>query len=107
MGIATPPFFEPRVSLGGGLVFGVSGNFFIRATIESAANCPADLGIAGGFAGQDGVLDNNDFIMFINYFFTNNPLADIGRAGGVEGADTHFDNNDFIVFINRFFAGCN
>jgi hypothetical protein len=106
MGMNEPQFFEPRVNLGGGLIFGISGNFFIRAIIENATDCPADLGMAGGFAGQDGVLDNNDFIMFINYFFTNNPIADIGRAGGIEGADLQYDNNDFIVFINRFFAGC-
>jgi hypothetical protein len=106
MGITTPQFFDPHVSLGGGIFFGISGNFFIRAEIESASICPADLGHAGGFAGPDGQLDNNDFIIFINYFFTNNVLADIGRAGGVEGADLQFDNNDFIVFINRFFAGC-
>ncbi|MFT3684145.1 MAG: GC-type dockerin domain-anchored protein [Phycisphaerales bacterium] len=81
MGITTAQFFEPRVNLGGGVVFGISGNFFIRAIIESASSCPADLGHAGGFAGPDGQLDNNDFIMFINYFFTNNPIADIGRCG--------------------------
>ncbi|MBY0307850.1 MAG: hypothetical protein K2Q09_03830 [Phycisphaerales bacterium] len=106
MGINSPQFYEPRVNLGGGFVFGISGNFFIRAVIESAASCPADLGRAGGFAGGDGQLDNNDFIIFVNYFFTNNPIADVGRAGGVPGADLQFDNNDFIVFINGFFAGC-
>jgi hypothetical protein len=106
MNINSNQFFEPRVDLGGGFIFGISGNFFIRAVIENAVNCPADLGTAGGFAGQDGILDNNDFIAFVSYFFTSNPIADMGRAGGVEGADLQFDNNDFIVFINRFFAGC-
>jgi hypothetical protein len=67
---------------------------------------PADIGRSGGLAGSDGVLDNNDFIAFINDFFGASPLADRGVAGGLPGHDGHFDNNDFIVFINQFFAGC-
>ncbi len=106
MGINSNQFFEPRINIGGGLIFGISGNFFIRAVIESASNCPADLGSTGGFQGPDGVLDNNDFIVFINYFFGRSPIADIGRTGGVAGADLEWDNNDFIVFIDQFFAGC-
>jgi hypothetical protein len=66
----------------------------------------ADLGSTGGTAGYDGVLDNNDFIVFIDYFFAQNPLADQGSTGGVPGADGVFDNNDFVVFIDHFFAGC-
>ena len=68
--------------------------------------CTADVGAAGGEPGQDGLLDNNDFIAFINYFFEQNPIADMGMAGGEPGSDTLFDNNDFIAFINFFFAGC-
>ncbi len=67
---------------------------------------PADVGSQGGVAGADGVLDNNDFVVFINYFFNQNPIADKGMQGGVAGADGQFDNNDFIVFIDQFFAGC-
>ncbi len=68
--------------------------------------CPADMGRAGGVPGADGVLDNNDFIVFIDAFFAGSPAADFGATGGVPGPDGHFDNNDFIVFIDRFFAGC-
>jgi hypothetical protein len=68
--------------------------------------CPADLGMQGGLAGPDGMLDNNDFVVFINYFFGADPHADIGQQGGLPGGDGHFDNNDFVVFINDFFAGC-
>ncbi len=68
--------------------------------------CAADIGIAGGVPGQDGQLDNNDFIVFIDYFFAQNPLADRGVTGGVPGTDGVWDNNDFIVFIDQFFAGC-
>ncbi|MBY0307513.1 MAG: hypothetical protein K2Q09_02110 [Phycisphaerales bacterium] len=67
---------------------------------------PADVGGAGGVAGYDGVLDNNDFIAFIDLFFAGNPLADVGAAGGVAGQDGSWDNNDFIAFINFFFNGC-
>ncbi|HYD01020.1 MAG TPA: GC-type dockerin domain-anchored protein [Phycisphaerales bacterium] len=67
---------------------------------------PADLGQTGGTAGADGVLDNNDFVVFIDYFFAHNNLADMGSTGGVAGADGAWDNNDFVVFIDRFFIGC-
>jgi hypothetical protein len=67
---------------------------------------PADLGGQGGLNGSDGVLDNNDFVVFIDYFFTQNPTADVGSQGGVPGPDGAFDNNDFIVFIDLFFIGC-
>ena len=66
----------------------------------------ADVGIAGGEFGSDHVLDNNDFIAFINLFFERDPLADRGASGGFPGTDGQFDNNDFIVFINQFFGGC-
>ncbi len=67
----------------------------------------ADLGRQGGVSGPDGLLDNNDFIVFINYFFGQNPLADVGVQGGVAGSDGVFDNNDFVAYINAFFAPCN
>ncbi|MBY0308952.1 MAG: hypothetical protein K2Q09_09440, partial [Phycisphaerales bacterium] len=71
------------------------------------AQCgPADMGRQGGLAGQDGQLDNNDFVVMINFFFANDGRADLGQQGGLVGADGQFDNNDFIVFINLFFAGC-
>jgi hypothetical protein len=67
---------------------------------------PADVGVAGGVPGRDGVYDNNDFVVFIDYFFGADPKADLGSAGGVFGADGVFDNNDFVVFIDRFFTPC-
>ena len=65
----------------------------------------ADIGGAGGSIGWDRQLDNNDFIVFIDMFFTAAASADMGSAGGVPGGDGLLDNNDFIVFIDRFFAG--
>lgn len=67
---------------------------------------PADIGRQGGASCPDGELDNNDFIVFIDYFFTSNPLADRGSQGGAAGTDGRFDNNDFIVYIDQFFSGC-
>ena len=64
---------------------------------------PADLASAGAAVGPDSHRDNNDFILFIDYFFAQNPLADVGSAGGVAGADGAWDNNDFVVFFNSFF----
>ncbi|MDP1663106.1 MAG: M36 family metallopeptidase, partial [Phycisphaerales bacterium] len=66
----------------------------------------ADLGQQGGLPGHDGVLDNNDFVAFIDAFFAQSPTADLGIQGGLGGSDGLFDNNDFVVFIDRFFAGC-
>jgi hypothetical protein len=69
-------------------------------------SCPADIGTQGGLPGADGHLDNNDFVVFIDYFFNHNPLADRGVQGGLPGSDGQWDNNDFVVFIDQFFAGC-
>jgi hypothetical protein len=68
--------------------------------------CPADVGTEGGAEGSDGTLDNNDFIVFIGWFFGQDPRADIGSEGGADGSDGAWDNNDFILFIQRFFDGC-
>jgi hypothetical protein len=79
----------------------------IQAGRAGPGGCgPADIGGAGGLPGADGHLDNNDFIVFITYFFNANALADRGIAGGLTGHDGLFNNNDFIAFINQFFAGC-
>lgn len=66
----------------------------------------SDVGVDGGLPGRDGQRNNNDFIVFIDYFFAGDPRADLGRDGGVLGDDGVFNNNDFVVFIDRFFSGC-
>jgi hypothetical protein len=88
--------------------FVVSGLAAARAmALVHDTGCDAgDLGRQGGEPGGDGMLDNNDFIAFINHFFNQAPLSDMGRQGGVEPGDGLFDNNDFIVFIDAFFTGC-
>ncbi|MDP1663143.1 MAG: vanadium-dependent haloperoxidase [Phycisphaerales bacterium] len=71
-----------------------------------SADCAVDIGVQGGSPGADGLLDNNDFVVFIDFYFSQNPAADLGRQGGISGADGLFDNNDFIVFIDSYFSGC-
>ena len=91
------PVFRTRESF-----LGSSSSFSLTVTV-----CLADIGKAGGEFGNDGQLDNNDFIVFINRFFAQDMgVADIGMAGGLFGRDGALDNNDFIVFINAFFNGC-
>ncbi|HYD00853.1 MAG TPA: GC-type dockerin domain-anchored protein [Phycisphaerales bacterium] len=98
----------------GGLVFvgtgaGASGGIPVGPTYLWVFNrlCGrADVGSQGGAAGPDGVLDNNDFIVFIDFFFGHDGRADVGSVGGVGGGDGAWDNNDFVVFIDLFFAGC-
>jgi hypothetical protein len=84
------------------ITINLSGNVIVPPPV-----CPADIGIQGGQPGHDGMLDNNDFVVFINLFFAQDARADFGIQGGQPGQDGVFDNNDFVVFINEFFAGCN
>jgi plastocyanin len=88
---------------GNGTADGMAG---VITVLDAPPSCPADLGIQGGGPGHDGILDNNDFIAFIDFFFNHNAAADVGVQGGIAGHDSTWDNNDFVVFINLFFAGC-
>jgi probable HAF family extracellular repeat protein len=87
--------------VGGGVHNGTAHAFLLTPIV-----CAADVGGTGGAAGPDGLLDNNDFVVFIDAFFAMSPTADRGRTGGTPGPDGTFDNNDFIVYIDQFFAGC-
>jgi len=75
----------------------------VTTPVYRLAILTADRGSAGGEQGPDGVVDNNDFIVYINQFFEHDIRADIGSAGGFALPDGQFDNNDFIAFINLFF----
>ena len=69
--------------------------------------CKADIGSQGGVPGGDAQLNNNDFVVFIDYFFGHDPRADVGVQGGIQGSDGFFDSNDIVAFIDAFFIGCN
>ncbi|MFT3684463.1 MAG: GC-type dockerin domain-anchored protein [Phycisphaerales bacterium] len=110
-------FSDGLIGQGGGAAFAYGGTFrklyygtsagaFATALEPVTPACAADLGSVGGVPGQDGQLNNNDFIAFINYFFNNDSHADLGTTGGLPGSDGQYNNNDFIAFINLFFAGC-
>jgi hypothetical protein len=86
--------------------WGRSSPTLLDAAATPARACKPDLGQQGGIVGADGLLDNNDFIIFIDLFFGHDPIADFGVQGGIPGSDGQFDNNDFIVFIDQFFAAC-
>jgi hypothetical protein len=98
--IVDDPYF-PNAGFGGGTVD--------RGCVEmqtASAVCPGDIGSTGGVPGPDGVRDNNDFVVFVDFFFTHNPIADVGRTGGIAPGDGAWDNNDFVVFIDQFFTAC-
>jgi len=84
---------------------GVVNNLWIGRSLLPPCG-QSDVGRTGGVDGPDGVLDNNDFIVYIDRFFAADQRADVGQTGGTPGADGVRDNNDFVVFIDRFFAGC-
>ncbi|HYD02555.1 MAG TPA: immunoglobulin domain-containing protein, partial [Phycisphaerales bacterium] len=112
-GVNTPTLLIDSVQAGPSALFHCRATTACGQSVESgtavlavASCCPADLGGQGGVPGADGVLDNNDFIVFIDYFFNQDARADVGAAGGVPGQDNAWDNNDFVVYIDSFFAGC-
>jgi hypothetical protein len=85
---------------------------YIARTLQPRPACGvmpcsvADMGKQGGTPGADGVMDNNDFIVFIDRFFNGSLLADIGGQGGLPAPDSKLDNNDFIEFVDMFFTDC-
>jgi hypothetical protein len=84
------------------IIFNLCGS--TTTPIYRLAILAADRGSSGGIQGSDGVVNNDDFIVFINQFFESDIRADIGSAGGFALPDGQFDNNDFIAFINLFFS---
>ncbi|MBY0308111.1 MAG: hypothetical protein K2Q09_05160 [Phycisphaerales bacterium] len=98
--------FNPSSTAAGGRIY-IDDFSFVQTPAGPQPCGTADIGRSGGQPGADGALDNNDFIVFITYFFQQNTIADMGIAGGVIGQDGQFDNNDFIAFITLFFQGCN
>ncbi|HYD00450.1 MAG TPA: GC-type dockerin domain-anchored protein [Phycisphaerales bacterium] len=94
-------YYWLRVAQNGNAPMDIAG-----AEAGSASPCRADLGKQGGLAGFDNELDNNDFVVFINYFFNADQRADFASTGGVAPGDGALNNNDFIGFIDAFFAGC-
>jgi hypothetical protein len=66
----------------------------------------SDVASAGAVVGPDGVLDTNDFVIFIDWFFNADPRADLAGVGAVRPSDGLLDANDLVVFVQEFFEGC-
>ncbi|MFT3684371.1 MAG: hypothetical protein QM783_05490 [Phycisphaerales bacterium] len=62
--------FDAGPVMSGG-TYQLSGGFLPGAMSGPTGCNPADLGSQGGMPGPDHALDNNDFIVFINFFFTH------------------------------------
>ena len=115
-GQGTPTITLAASSIAGNEAALTQWHLFTRCTAANACGSrtlskvltvySADIGVQGGVYGHDGVLDNNDFVVFIDLFFAGDARANVGSAGGEPGNDGAFDNNDFVVFIDRFFTHC-
>ncbi|MCC5786028.1 MAG: hypothetical protein JJU33_04925 [Phycisphaerales bacterium] len=65
------------------------GRAMIAATVPT---CPADLN-------NDGVVDADDFFLFLHFFAAGDPRADINNDGVI-------DADDFFDYLNLFAQGC-
>ncbi|HYD00534.1 MAG TPA: GC-type dockerin domain-anchored protein [Phycisphaerales bacterium] len=100
--------WQSRVLAGGDRIFLVGldvDNNRVPLLLERVP-CPADVGSTGGEQSADGLLNSNDFVVFIDMFFRRDTFADVGSTGALVGSDGAFNNNDFVVFIDLFFDGC-
>jgi len=85
---------------------GAYGIAFFRITVEPRCGW-ADVGRQGGVSCPDNTLNNNDFVAYVQAFFTGNMMvADLGATGGIRGRDQQLNNNDWIIFLDEFFNGC-
>lgn len=103
-GGVTPPAISNPVAFGednSGELFICEIGGRIRKVVPRFA--AADVGRVGGVVGPDGVLDTNDFVVFIDWFFSSDMRCDMGQVGGIPGSDGEIDNNDLIVFVDAFF----
>jgi hypothetical protein len=91
--------------------------FRVDAAPTIACNS-ADIAQTDGTPGPDGQVDNGDFALFFNLFFTSScpncgqpaapacNAADIAQTDASPGPDGCIDNGDFGLFFVQFFAGC-
>jgi glucose/arabinose dehydrogenase len=95
----------------------VSLNGFVRQIVPQAgapAFIPVDIANTDGVGNPDGVIDNGDFTLFFEAFFSTDPavsaFADIANTDGetslscTGGPDGAVDNGDFSAFFAGFFG---
>ncbi len=88
----------------------------LRLIIEPVTQTPAacnlaDIANTDGDAGPDGAVDNGDFVLFFQAFFSpegtpEQLVADVATTDGDPGADGTVDNGDFNAFFAAFFTPC-
>lgn len=81
---------------------------FYQFSVQYLPRCgDGDLASQGVGLCPDGVLDNNDFIRFIDLFFAKAPEANLVRVPeGTTGVPEAWDNDDLVAFIQYFFTPC-
>jgi uncharacterized delta-60 repeat protein len=82
------------------------GLYFSRYIARYTFGNPADVAGPGQSIGGDNAFTADDIIVFLNWYFANDPRADVAGAGQSSTPDGQFTADDIIVFLNRFFAGC-
>jgi hypothetical protein len=115
--IGQPDAGQPMTGSNGTTTFSLTGGFWPGITTVTRCN-PADIADNGANAGFDGCVDNGDFQLFINLFFSTSgscagaPIpcnaGDIADNGANDTPDGFVDNGDFQLFITSFFnsGGC-
>jgi hypothetical protein len=66
----------------------------------------SDVAGANQSVGGDGQLTADDIIVFLGWFFNNDPRADVAGPNQSTTPDTIFTADDIIVFLGRYFQGC-
>jgi hypothetical protein len=81
----------------------VGGFMYLVVTADQTCGTPCPGTGAGACSradwNEDGVIDFNDFLAFLNDFNTEDPCADLNQ-------DSVVDFNDFLEFLNIYNAGC-
>ena len=66
----------------------------------------SDVAGANQAVGANGTLTADDIIVFLGWFFGNDPRANVAGANQSTTPDAVLTADDIIVFLSRFFAGC-
>lgn len=82
-----------------------SGSAFFSLRLRSCLN-QSDIAGANQSVGPDGVLTADDIIVFLGWFFANDPRGNVAGPDQSTVPDNAFTADDIIVFLGRYFVGC-
>jgi hypothetical protein len=105
---STPPGWQAYPQSGRTLIL----RLIIEPVTPTPTACnPADIANTDGDAGPDGAVNNGDFVLFFQAFFSpeGSPaqlVADIANTDGDIGSDGLVNNGDFNAFFAAFFTPC-